>query len=165
MIQVRNFGFNLLESISKAGSALAPLIVDLGGQVGWSDHYDGNKYFDGADDDDGNFYGVGDDQLAPAPQAVFLDHSLEQDKIIQVAVLAVFGGVVLTAALPVLGLPETRGKALPQTVNQVSGEIFYEECLATKTGDMLPWRSWRLIRKTGWEAAWPDPASGGRGRE
>ena len=69
-----------------------------------------------------------------APQAVFLDHSLEQDKIIQVAVLAVFGGVVLTAALPVLGLPETRGKALPQTVNQVGGEMsfFYEECLATK---------------------------------
>ena len=50
------------------------------------------------------------------------------------AVLAVFGGVVLTAALPVLGLPETRGKALPQTVNQVVGEMpfFYKECLATK---------------------------------
>ena len=33
--QVRNFGFNMLESISKTGSALAPLVVDLGGQVGW----------------------------------------------------------------------------------------------------------------------------------
>ena len=32
--QVRNFGFNMLESISKTGSALAPLVVDLGGQVG-----------------------------------------------------------------------------------------------------------------------------------
>merc|ERR1719234_144387 len=74
--EVRNFGFNLLESISKTGSALAPLIVDLGGQV---------------------------------------------------AVLAVFGGVVLTAALPVLGLPETRGKALPQTVNQL--EVDQEDWL------------------------------------
>ena len=32
--QVRNFGFNMLESVSKMGSALAPLVVDLGGQVG-----------------------------------------------------------------------------------------------------------------------------------
>ena len=32
--QVRNFGFNMLESVSKTGSALAPLVVDLGGQVG-----------------------------------------------------------------------------------------------------------------------------------
>ena len=78
------------------------------------------------------------------------------------AVLAVFGGVVLTAALPVLGLPETKGKPLPQTVNQVGGEMSF---FATKNGDMLPWRSWRLIRKTGWEAGWPDPASGGRGRK
>jgi len=69
--EVRNFGFNLLESISKAGSALAPLVVDLGGQV---------------------------------------------------AVLSVFGGVVLAAALPVLRLPETRGKPLLQTVNQLEVE-------------------------------------------
>ena len=32
-MQVRNCGFNMMESISKAGSAIAPQIVDLGGQV------------------------------------------------------------------------------------------------------------------------------------
>ena len=37
--------------------------------------------------------------------------------------MAVFGGVVLAAALPVLGLPETRGKPLLQTVSQVGDEI------------------------------------------
>ena len=42
-------------------------------------------------------------------------------------VLSVFGGVVLAAALPVLGLPETRGKPLLQTVNQVGEEICCEE--------------------------------------
>ena len=34
--------------------------------------------------------------------------------------MAVFGGLVLSAALPVLGLPETRGKPLVQTVVQVN---------------------------------------------
>ena len=34
--------------------------------------------------------------------------------------MAVFGGLVLSAALPVLGLPETRGKPLVQTVDQVN---------------------------------------------
>ena len=32
-VQVRNCGFNMMESVSKAGSAIAPQIVDLGGQV------------------------------------------------------------------------------------------------------------------------------------
>ena len=44
-------------------------------------------------------------------------------KIVQAAVLAVFGGVVLAAALPVLGFPETRGKPLLQTVCQVCDEM------------------------------------------
>ena len=56
-------------------------------------------------------------------KSLFKDHSLDQDRIVQVAVLSVFGGVVLAAALPVLGLPETRGKPLLQTVNQVGEEI------------------------------------------
>ena len=42
---------------------------------------------------------------------------------VQAAVLAVFGAVVLAAALPVLGLPETRGKPLLQTVCQVCDEM------------------------------------------
>ena len=58
---------------------------------------------------------------------LFKDQSLDQDRIVQVAVLSVFGGVVLAAALPVLGLPETRGKPLLQTVNQVGEEICCEE--------------------------------------
>ena len=29
----RNFGFNFLETISKCGSALAPFVVDLGGEL------------------------------------------------------------------------------------------------------------------------------------
>ena len=74
----------MLESISKAGSALAPLVVDLGGQVRGSDDYYGNGYFDidgddngdfdgddGADNDDGDFDGGGDDRPALAPQVAF----------------------------------------------------------------------------------------------
>ena len=45
------------------------------------------------------------------------------------AVLSVFGEVVLAAALPVLGLPETRGKPLLQTVDQVGEEFVVRKCL------------------------------------
>lgn len=68
--EVRNFGFNLLESVSKTGSALAPFVVDLGGET---------------------------------------------------VVLAVFGTLSLVAALPLVGLPETRGRALLQRVGEVGG--------------------------------------------
>ena len=61
----------MLESISKAGSALAPLVVDLGGQVRGSDDYYGNGYFDIDGDDNGDFDGGGDDRPALAPQVAF----------------------------------------------------------------------------------------------